>query len=145
VNAGRRCSRSWPGPGCGQVRLLEEAFVGQFTEHHAFLLRTMAARIDEAGAYIAAVEARIEQVIAPFATVLDRLDEITGLGADGAATVFAETGWTCPGSPPQRICVPGPGCTARWLSTCRCDAAVLLEVESVSGAGQSAGSCQRWP
>jgi hypothetical protein len=135
VNAGRRCSRSWPGPGCGQVRLLEEAFVGQFTEHHAFLLRTMAARIDEAGADIAAVEARIEQVIAPFATVLDRLDEITGLGADGAATVFAETGWTCPGSPPQRICVPGPGCTARWLSTRRCDAAVLLEVESVSGAG----------
>lgn len=89
----------------------------------------MAARIDAAGADIAAVEARIEQVIAPFATVLDRLDEITGLGADGAATVFAETGWTCPGSPPQRICVPGPGCTARWLSTRRCDAAVLLEVE----------------
>jgi hypothetical protein len=100
---------------------------------------TMVARIDEAGADIAAVEARIEQVIAPFATVLDRLDEIAGLDADGAA------GWTCPGSPPQRICVPGPGCTARWLSTRRCDAAVLLEVESVSGAGQRAGSCQRWP
>jgi transposase len=33
-----------------KIPLLEEAFVGQFSEHHAFLLRTMLARIDEASA-----------------------------------------------------------------------------------------------
>ncbi len=75
-----------------KIPLLEEAFVGRFTEHHAFLLRTMLARIDEASADIAAVEARIAQVIAPFATVVARLDEITGVGASGAATVVAEVG-----------------------------------------------------
>jgi transposase len=75
-----------------KISLLEEAFVGQFTEHHAFLLRTMLGRIDEASADIAAVEARIEQLIAPFATVVARLDEITGLGASGAWTVIAEIG-----------------------------------------------------
>ena len=50
-----------------KIPLLEEAFVGHFTDHHAFLLRTMLARIDETGADIAAVEARIEELIAPFA------------------------------------------------------------------------------
>jgi transposase len=75
-----------------KIPLLEEAFVGRFSEHHAFLLRTMLARIDEASADIAAVEARVEQLIAPFATVVARLDEITGLGASGAATVIAEIG-----------------------------------------------------
>ena len=45
----------------GKIPLLEEAFVGQFTDHHAFLLRTMLARIDETSADIAAVEARIDR------------------------------------------------------------------------------------
>ena len=30
-----------------KIPRLEEAFAGQFTDHHAFLLRTMLARIDE--------------------------------------------------------------------------------------------------
>ena len=39
ANATRRCWPSWPGPGCApRSPLLEEAFVGQFTDHHAFLL-----------------------------------------------------------------------------------------------------------
>jgi transposase len=75
-----------------KIPLLEEAFVGRFTEHHAFLLRTMLARIDEATADITALEARIEQLIKPYASVVARLDEITGLGASGAATVVAEVG-----------------------------------------------------
>ena len=29
-----------------KIPLLEEAFVGPFTDHHAFLLRTMLARVD---------------------------------------------------------------------------------------------------
>ena len=75
-----------------KIPLLEEAFVGQFTEHHAFLLRTMLARIDETSADIAALETRIDQLTSPHATVVARLDEITGLGPSGAAAVIAEIG-----------------------------------------------------
>lgn len=75
-----------------KISLLEEAFVGHFTDHHAFLLRTMLARIDETGADIAAVEAKIEELIAPFAAAVDKLDEITGLGRTGAHVIIAEIG-----------------------------------------------------
>jgi transposase len=75
-----------------KIVLLEEAFVGRFTDHHAFLLRTMLARIDETSADIAAVETRIEELIAPFAQAVERLDEITGIGATAAHTMIAEIG-----------------------------------------------------
>jgi transposase len=75
-----------------KIVLLEEAFIGRFTDHHAFLLRTMLARIDEASADIAAVEARIEELIAPFVAAVQRLDEITGVGVTAAHTMIAEIG-----------------------------------------------------
>ena len=75
-----------------KIPLLEEAFVGNFTDHHAFLLRTMLARIDEASADIAAVETRVEEVIAPFAHAVEQLDEITGVGLTAAHVVIAEIG-----------------------------------------------------
>jgi hypothetical protein len=46
--------------------LLEEAFVGRFSDHHAFLLATMLGRIDQASTDIAALEVHIEAEIAPF-------------------------------------------------------------------------------
>jgi transposase len=61
-----------------KLSLLEEAFHGHFSDHHAFLLERMLGRIDQATADIAAVEARIEEAIAPFAQAVDQLDEITG-------------------------------------------------------------------
>jgi transposase len=75
-----------------KIPLLEEAFVGRFTDHHAFLLRTMLARIDETSADIAAVETRIEELVAPFAQAVERLDEITGVGRTTAHTMIAEIG-----------------------------------------------------
>jgi transposase len=75
-----------------KIPVLEEAFVGRFTDHHAFLLRTMLARIDETSADIAAIETRIEELIAPFAQTVARLDEITGVGATAAHTMIAEIG-----------------------------------------------------
>jgi transposase len=75
-----------------KIPLLEQAFVGHFTEHHAFLLRTMLARIDEASADIAAVEARIEQLVAPFARAVDKVAEIAGLGVIAAQAILAEIG-----------------------------------------------------
>ena len=66
--------RSWPAPGCGaKIPDLQEAFVGRFTDHHAFLLATMLAHIDALDGDIAAVEARIEDLIAPFADAVARL------------------------------------------------------------------------
>ena len=47
-----------------KIRDLEEAFVGRFSEHHAFLLARMLAHIDALNADIAAVEDRIEQLVA---------------------------------------------------------------------------------
>jgi transposase len=75
-----------------KIPLLEQAFVGRFTDHHAFLLRTMLARIDEASADIAAVETKIEELITPFSRTVGRLDEITGVGRTAAHVVIAEIG-----------------------------------------------------
>jgi len=75
-----------------KIPLLEEAFVGHFTNHHAFLLRTMLARIDQASADIAAVEARIEELVTPFVQAVEQLDEIPGVGATAAHVILAEIG-----------------------------------------------------
>jgi transposase len=71
---------------------LEEAFVGRFSEHHAFLLETMLARVDQASADIAQLDRRIEEELAPFAAAADRLDEITGVGRTAAQVIIAEIG-----------------------------------------------------
>jgi transposase len=75
-----------------KTALLEEAFVGRFGDHHAFLLATMLGRIDQASADIAALEIHIEEEIAPFAEAADRLDAITGVGRVAAQVIIAEIG-----------------------------------------------------
>jgi transposase len=72
--------------------LLEEAFTGHFTDHHAFLLATMLGRIDQASADIAQLDRKIEEEIAPFQAAVDRLDEITGVGRVAAQVIIAEVG-----------------------------------------------------
>ncbi|MEV0431560.1 IS110 family transposase [Micromonospora sp. NPDC050495] len=72
---------------------LREAFTGRFSDHHAFLLARMLAHVDTLNADIAAVEARIEALINPFAQVaVARLDEIPGIGATTAHAIIAEIG-----------------------------------------------------
>ncbi len=75
-----------------KLSLLEEAFVGHFSDHHGFLLATMLGRIDQASADTAAVEAKIEEEIAPFGQAVERLDEITGVGRTAACVIIAEVG-----------------------------------------------------
>src|SRR5919112_55634 len=75
-----------------KIPILKEAFVGRFTAHHAFLLRTMLARIDQTNADIAAVEARIEELVAPLARAVERLDEIPGIAPAAAHVILAEIG-----------------------------------------------------
>jgi transposase len=90
-----------------KIPALEEAFVGRFSDHHAFLLARMLARIDALTADIAALDARIDEQIAPFADALDRLDEIPGVGRVAAQVVIAEIGLDM-----KRF--PTPGHLASW-------------------------------
>ena len=75
-----------------KIPQLEEAFVGNFTDHHRFLLTKMLARIDALDADIADLDTQIESQIAPFADAVARLDEIPGIGATAAAVIIAEIG-----------------------------------------------------
>jgi transposase len=88
---------------------LEEAFCGRFSDHHAFLLERMLSRIDQASADIAAVEAKIQEAIAPFAQAVDQLDEICGVGRAAAQVIIAEIGTDMGRFPTQAIWSPGPG------------------------------------
>lgn len=71
---------------------LEEAFTGRFDEHHGFLLARMLARVDSIDADIEALDAQIEAQLAPFADVVERLDEIPGIAPTIAAAIIAEVG-----------------------------------------------------
>jgi transposase len=75
-----------------KIPVLEEAFIGRFTDHHRFLLRTMLTRIDQASADIAAIETQIGELIIPFAEAVEKLDEITGVGRTAAHVMIAEIG-----------------------------------------------------
>jgi transposase len=75
-----------------KITVLEEAFTGHFTDHHAFLLERMLARVDAINADIAAIDARIGEVIDPFAQAVARLDDIPGIGPTAAAIIIAEIG-----------------------------------------------------
>jgi transposase len=71
---------------------LEQAFVGRFSDHHAFMLTKMLTRIDALTKDVADVEARIEEQISPFAEVVARLKEIPGVGTAAAHVLIAEIG-----------------------------------------------------
>jgi len=75
-----------------KIPQLEEAFHGYFTDHHAFLLSSMLARIDQIGVNIAAIDTKIEAEIAPFAEAVERLDQIPGVGQIAARVIIAEVG-----------------------------------------------------
>jgi transposase len=75
-----------------KITVLEEAFTGYFTDHHAFLLGKMLARVDAITGDIAALDTRIEQEIAPFAHQVAQLDEVIGINLAAAHAVIAEIG-----------------------------------------------------
>jgi transposase len=71
---------------------LVEAFTGFFTDQHAFLLAKMLARVDALDADLAELDAKIQELIAPLAEAVDRLDEIPGIGQLAAHLLIAEIG-----------------------------------------------------
>jgi hypothetical protein len=92
VNETRRCSPRWPGVVSAKLTVLEEAFTAYFTDHHAFLLAKMLARVDAISADVAELDEKIEAEIAPFARAVDRLDEIPGVGPTAAHVLVSEIG-----------------------------------------------------
>jgi transposase len=75
-----------------KIPVLQEAFVGHFEDHHAFLLTQMLERIDATQAAITTIEDRIEEQIVPFADAVAHLDEIPGVGVTAARVIIAEIG-----------------------------------------------------
>ncbi|MFC0526096.1 transposase, partial [Phytohabitans kaempferiae] len=86
---------------------LQEAFVGRFSEHHAFLLARMLAQIDTINADITTIEQRIAELVAPFAAAVTRLDEIPGVATTAAHAILAEIGV-------DMTRFPTPGHLASW-------------------------------
>ena len=71
---------------------LGQALRGRFGDHHALLLRLALAHLEHLEGAIAALDRRVDEVIAPFARARDRLDTITGVGKRAAETIIAEIG-----------------------------------------------------
>ncbi len=89
---------------------LVEALTGRFDDHHGELARMLLDQIDALNAQIGKLTSRIEQLIAaipaaqgtgagsatgpgtPVLPAAARLDEITGIGAEGAQAIIAEIG-----------------------------------------------------
>ena len=75
-----------------EITVLEEAFTGHFTDHHAFLLGKMLGRVDAIGADIADLDARITAQAAQFGDTVARLDKIPGISLASAYVILAEIG-----------------------------------------------------
>jgi transposase len=71
---------------------LRLALEGRFDEHHALMIGMHLAHIDHLTAGIARLDARVEEVIAPFDDHLRRLMTIPGVGQRTAEVVIAEIG-----------------------------------------------------
>jgi transposase len=71
---------------------LRQALAGRFRPHHAFLVSQLLAHLDYIDETIATLSERIEEVIAPFAEELARLDTIHGVAQRTAEVLIAELG-----------------------------------------------------
>ncbi len=94
--AGERDAQALAQRALGRLRekrpALEEALDGQFTEHHAFLLRRLLAHLEFLERQIEEFDDRIAQATAPMATHLEHLDTIPGVGRRSAEQILAELG-----------------------------------------------------
>ncbi|MFE6946627.1 IS110 family RNA-guided transposase [Streptomyces chartreusis] len=73
-------------------QLLTQALTGQFTEHHAFLARTMLDQIDAVTATEARLSEQIARQLAPFRRQIELLITIPGVSARSAEMILAEIG-----------------------------------------------------
>ncbi|MEU9663851.1 IS110 family transposase [Streptomyces chartreusis] len=91
--------------------VLVEALTGYFTDHHAFLARTMLDRIDEATAMERRLNARIAEHVRPFQRQVELLATIPGVSAHTAEVILAEIG-------ADITRFPSAGHLASWAGLC---------------------------
>lgn len=75
-----------------KIDALQEALVGRFNEHHAFLARLILDHIDVITAMVAKLDERIEAHIQPYRRQVELLDTVPGIDKRGAQTIVAEIG-----------------------------------------------------
>jgi transposase len=90
---------------------LTNALTGRFTEHHAFLLGSMLDHIEAQESEIAALDARIDEVIAPFVSQVELLCTIPGVDQRTAQVLVAEIGV-------DMSVFPTPAHLASWAGMC---------------------------
>jgi transposase len=73
-------------------QILAQALTGQFTDHHAFLARTMLDRIDAVRATEVRLSEEITRQLAPFRRQIELLTTIPGVSTRSAEMILAEIG-----------------------------------------------------
>lgn len=75
-----------------KVPLLAQALQNRFDDHHAAWCREILTRLDDFDATIDRLDARIDELMAPYANQRDQLVTIPGVGKRAAEVIIAEIG-----------------------------------------------------
>jgi transposase len=94
-----------------KIPLLRQAVPGRFNDHHGVLVGELLAHIDYLDAAVARLDARVDELIAPFADARDRLMTIPGIKRVNAEIVIAEIGV-------DMSCFPSAAHLASWAGVC---------------------------
>ena len=101
-----------------KIPQLVQALTGHVRDHHRFMLQQILAHLDELNEHISTLSQQIRVVTKPYAELIDRLDEITGVGPHIAEIVLAEIGpsveqWATPAHLASWACLcPGNNISA---------------------------------
>jgi transposase len=94
-----------------KIPQLVEALTGLVRPHHRFMLQEILTHVDELNQLIVSLNQRIAQMVAPYESTIERLDEIVGVGRLTAEIILAEIG-------PSVDKWPTSGHLASWSCLC---------------------------